>query len=104
MLSAALDKLDSAVQVLLLDGAEASFQHQVANIEPHDSTIMVVGNLHGNTGCTGTYVKRKVSGPKGHSRDQEPAPAKVLKESQHLRPGIVRGGNAIEQVLGKGSP
>jgi hypothetical protein len=69
MLSASLDKLDSAVQVFLLDGAEASFQHQVANIEPYYSTIMVVGNLQGDTGCTGTYVKHKVSRLKSHSRD-----------------------------------
>jgi hypothetical protein len=103
MLGAALDKLDPAVQVFLLDGAEAGLQHQMANIEPYDSAIVVVGNLHGDTGRTGTYVKHKVSRPKGHSRDQELAPAKVLKGSQHLRPGVVRGGNPIEEVLGEGS-
>jgi hypothetical protein len=69
MLSAALDKLDSAVQVFLLDSPEASFQHEVTNIEPHDSAIMVVGNLQGDTGCTGAYVKHKLSRPKSHSRD-----------------------------------
>src|SRR4030043_1385298 len=103
MLGAALNKLDSTVQVFLLDGAEASFQHQVANIEPHDSAIMVVGNLQGDAGCTGTYVKHEVFRPRSYSRDQELAPMKVLKESQHLRPGVVRRGNPIEQVLGKGS-
>jgi hypothetical protein len=61
--------LDPAVQAFLLDGTEASFQHHVANIEPHDLAIMVVGNLQGDTGCTGTYVKHNVSRPKSHSRD-----------------------------------
>jgi hypothetical protein len=69
MLSATLDKLDSAVQTSLLNGAKASLQHQVANIKPHDFAIMVVGNLQGNTGCTGTYVKHKVSRLKSHLRD-----------------------------------
>jgi len=75
----------------------------VANIEPHDLAIMVVDNLQSDTGCTGTYVKHKLSGPNSHLRDQEFAPTKVLKEGQHLRPGVVGVGNTIEQVLGKGS-
>jgi hypothetical protein len=61
--------LDSAVQIFLLDGAEAGLQHQLASIEPHDSATMVVGNLQGDAGCAGTYVKHKVSLPTSHLRD-----------------------------------
>ena len=97
LLRSALDQRDLVLYALPLHVPLAPLEHTLAQVDAYHMGAVVLRDLNGHSRCACAHVQHPLPGRDLEAGDQEPPPAPVLPEAQHLGKKVVTTSDPVEQ-------